>query len=63
MRMRLPAERGSAPKRRARPDVGLARPSIRETAVVFPAPFGPRTASTSPGMARRLTRSSAVTAP
>ena len=55
--------RGSLPKMRTLPVVGEASPSMRRTAVVFPAPLGPSSATTSPGWRDSERPSSAVVEP
>ena len=42
----------SSPRKSTRPAVGASRPEIRWKSVVFPAPFGPMTARSSPGCDR-----------
>ena len=46
----LPATRISPTS--ASPALGLSRPASRRSSVVFPAPFGPNTASASPSLKR-----------
>jgi hypothetical protein len=47
----------------ADPEVGLTSVVRIETAVVFPAPFGPRSPSTVPARTSKFSPSSAVTEP
>src|SRR5205823_10119826 len=49
----------SSPRKRIVPDVGLSRPVMQLTNVVFPAPLGPRTPRISP---LRIVRSTPATA-
>ena len=56
-------ERGSPPNSSARPASGRLRPRRIESAVVFPAPFGPSSATTSPASIARSTESRAVRPP
>ena len=49
--------------RRMRPPLGLVKPVMASTMVVFPAPFGPISPTTSRGDTRKLTPSTATTAP
>src|SRR5665647_2412533 len=57
----MTARRGSAPKTATVPAEGAVRPSTISKVVVFPAPFGPRTATTSPGLMVRPISSTART--
>src|SRR5262249_22741088 len=61
IRLRAAAMRGSRPNTVTWPESGRVRPSISRTDVVFPAPFGPSTASSSPARTFKLTSRSAVT--
>src|SRR5689334_3054942 len=60
MRPRADAMRGLRPNTATWPESGLVSPSIRRTAVVFPAPFGPSTASSSPARTFKFTSRKAV---
>ena len=44
----------------ALPEVGVMKPASMRMVVVFPAPFGPRNPSTSPGLTVKVTSSTAV---
>src|SRR5437879_6069698 len=62
-RLRARLSAGSSPNRRALPEVGLRRPSMRLMEVVLPAPFGPSIATTSPGRMAMSTPRTAWTGP
>src|ERR1700674_4699240 len=51
------------PDIRALPDVGLSRPASTRRRVVFPAPFGPKSARHSPGASEKLTPATACVGP
>src|ERR1700716_1000810 len=51
------------PDMRALPDVGLNRPARTRRRVVFPAPFGPKSARHSPGASEKLTPATAFVGP
>src|SRR2546423_2469789 len=51
------------PDRRALPDVGFSRPASTRRSVVFPAPFGPKSARHSPGASENVTPSTARVGP
>jgi hypothetical protein len=53
----------AAPSKRRAPLRGVMSPEITRMRVVFPAPFGPTTATASPASTRRLTSHSAVNCP
>ena len=55
--------RGSLPRTSTRPSCGRTRPSSAEMVVDLPAPFGPRSASTSPWSTSRSSRSRAIRGP
>src|SRR6266550_1262877 len=52
-RARAPPGSG-IPASRALPDEGLSRPASKRRRVVFPAPFGPKTARQSPGASENV---------
>src|SRR6267378_7191008 len=55
---------GSAiPDTRALPEVGFSRPASTRRSVVFPAPFGPKSARHSPGASEKLTPATAFVGP
>src|SRR5438105_1752360 len=62
-RLRARRSEGESPNSRALPEVGFRSPSIRFIAVVFPAPFGPSMARTSPGRTAISTPRRAWTGP
>src|SRR5688500_5098302 len=51
------------PPSRALPDVGFSSPASTRRSVVFPAPFGPKTARQSPGASEKVTPATAVRDP
>ena len=51
------------PLKVTRPAVGFVKPVKASTIVVLPAPFGPMSPTTSLGVTRKLTSSTATTAP
>ena len=55
-----PARQGSVPSTVTEPASGRCRPTAHSTAVVLPAPFGPRTAVTAPAGADHDIASQAV---
>jgi hypothetical protein len=56
---RLGSLRSDLPPTRTVPVVGLRRPAITRSSVVFPAPFGPNSARQSPAPSERSTASTA----
>jgi hypothetical protein len=61
-RASVPPGRG-IPARLAVPDVGLRSPARSRSSVVFPAPFGPKTARQSPGASENVTPATAFLDP